>query len=94
MTDLRNIRCECVVIGHVQGVGYRYFVLKNARQLNLKGFAKNLWDGNVQVVAEGEKENIYSLIDALKQGPSRSYVEKVEFEILDFRGDFNDFSIL
>ncbi len=54
--------------GLVQGVGYRYFVLREARRLELNGFSENLFDGGVLTVVEGEKAMIEDLIEELKVG--------------------------
>ena len=61
-----NIRAEILVNGLVQGVGYRYFVLREARRLELNGFSENLFSGEVLTVVEGEKAMIEDLISKLK----------------------------
>lgn len=82
-----------VVHGHVQGVGYRYFVYKKAGQLNLSGYAKNLYDGTVEVIAQGTSENVFDLFVYLQEGPSRSNVERVTRETVDEIEVFKGFSI-
>jgi acylphosphatase len=69
---------EARVKGGVQGVGYRYFVQRRAGALGLKGYAKNLPDGDVEVVAEGERGKLESLLADLQQGPPMSSVESVQ----------------
>lgn len=65
----------CVTIrGRVQGVGYRYFVVDRARELELAGWAKNLPDGSVEVEAQGPREDLERLADELGQGPSVAHV--------------------
>ncbi len=76
-------RLEARVFGFVQGVGFRYFVRKNALKLGLSGYAKNLADGSVEVVAEGEEKNILELVDLLKIGNAYSTVESVDYKITD-----------
>lgn len=66
------------VSGIVQGVGYRYFVRNNAQALNLKGWAKNLADGRVEVYAVGTPERLSDLAAALHKGPHMSDVRHVE----------------
>lgn len=73
-------RAEFKIYGLVQGVGFRYFVYRKAIELGLVGLAKNLYDGTVFVVVEGEEDKINELHKLLKIGPSHSYVEKVEVE--------------
>lgn len=67
-----------LVHGRVQGVGYRYFVLRAARELGLAGWARNLPDGSVEVVADGSEEALASLEESLREGPSLSRVSDVQ----------------
>jgi acylphosphatase len=87
------IRAKINVIGMVQGVGFRYFTLKNAEHTGVKGFVKNLYDGSVYCEAEGTPEQIKEFCDLLKQGPSRSYIQKVVIEHLEYTGVFKYFDI-
>jgi acylphosphatase len=75
-----------IVIGRVQGVGYRYFVLRQAEQLGLAGFARNRPDGSVEVVAEGTEDALRDLQDRLQEGPSFAAVHNVERESIAPRG--------
>jgi acylphosphatase len=76
-----------LVSGRVQGVGYRYFALQEAQKLGLTGFARNLPDGSVEVVAEGDASALASLEARLREGPSFSHVANVETAALEPRGD-------
>jgi acylphosphatase len=67
-----------VVRGRVQGVGYRWFVSREAERLGVRGFARNLVDGSVEVVAHGSDESLRSLEQALQKGPSYAHVSGVE----------------
>lgn len=67
-----------LVHGRVQGVGYRYFVLRTARELGLAGWARNLPDGSVEVVAEGSEAALESLEESLREGPSLARVSDVQ----------------
>jgi len=58
-----------IVEGRVQGVGFRYFVLRTARELGLAGHVRNLPDGTVEVEAAGEKDGLARLEERLRQGP-------------------------
>jgi len=84
-------RAEFIVTGIVQGVGYRYFVYRNASPLGLKGFARNLPDGTVHVVVEGIENAINELHKTLKKGPTFSRVDKVSFAISEPKHEFSDF---
>jgi acylphosphatase len=66
-----------VVHGRVQGVGFRYFVLREARRLDLDGWTANEPDGSVRVVADGPREALDVLLEALREGPPASIVERV-----------------
>ena len=72
-----------MVSGQVQGVGYRAFARKHALELGLAGYAENLSDGRVEVVAEGPEEALEHLLHFLRQGPRLSKVEEVEVQWSD-----------
>lgn len=69
-----------VVSGRVQGVGFRYFIQEIASREGLAGRVRNLPDGRVEVVAEGDTESLQRLEAALWCGPSHARVEDVEME--------------
>ena len=72
-------RIEVRVVGHVQGVGFRWFVNRRASRLGLVGWVANDRDGSVSVVAEGPRERLDELVDALREGPPGARVERLEF---------------
>ena len=69
-----------VIVGRVQGVGFRFFVEDAATVEGIAGWARNLPDGGVEVVAEGEHESLLRFEGKLRQGPPRARVERVEVE--------------
>jgi len=71
-------RLVALVSGRVQGVGYRAFAQRKARELGLTGYAENLPDGRVEVVAEGEEEDLKLFLEFLKRGPRLAEVEAVD----------------
>jgi acylphosphatase len=71
------------VSGTVQGVGFRYFVRRTARELGLDGRAENLPDGSVRVEAQGPRAELEALLEALRRGPVGSHVATVRHEIDD-----------
>ena len=75
------------VTGRVQGVGYRYFALTCAQSLGIAGFARNLPDGSVEVVAEGVVDAVLAFEEKLREGPAFARVEIVDKEPLAERGD-------
>ena len=77
----------------VQGVGYRYYAIGQARRLGLKGFVKNLPDGNVEVYAEGEKGLLDEFLKHLRVGPVGADVSGVAVEWLQPSEKYKSFSI-
>jgi len=73
-------RITVLVSGRVQGVGYRHFTRKKALELGLSGYAENLSDGRVEVVAEGEKADLELLIHHLRQGPRGALVLQLDVQ--------------
>jgi acylphosphatase len=75
------------VEGRVQGVGYRYFALQEAESLGVTGFARNLPDGRVEVVAEASEEVLVGFEARLRRGPAFAQVAQVERVPIASRGD-------
>ncbi len=86
-------RAHIFVTGRVQGVGFRYFVVRNAKELALVGWVRNCTDGTVEVVAEGNAESLQQLIDRLKSGPPMAWVRNVSAHWQSAKGDLVDFVI-
>ena len=84
-------RLKAKVYGIVQGVGYRAFVCRHARALGVKGYVRNLYDGSVEVVAEGPEEVLGILLKALRTGPQRARIEEIQVEWQDAEGSFTGF---
>ncbi len=68
---------HAVIRGRVQGVGFRYYVLKSAQQLKLAGWVRNLPNGQVEVEAQGDEDSLYQFEQLLWKGPHFSNVEEV-----------------
>jgi acylphosphatase len=66
------------VNGHVQGVGFRWWVWRQATRLGVHGLARNLRDGSVEVIAEGSDSGLAELGRLLTQGPPAAQVDRVE----------------
>jgi acylphosphatase len=84
---------KITVSGRVQGVGFRYFIARIAEDMDLKGYAKNLFTGEVEIAAEGRKEYLEELIKQAKTGPSNSKVKSCKVEWLDFENKYDKFEI-
>ena len=81
------LRRRILVSGRVQGVGYRYATVREARRLGLRGYARNLSDGRVEVVAEGPPDDVNRLTAWCHRGPSAADVTAVEHADLDPGGE-------
>jgi acylphosphatase len=86
------MRLTALVIGDVQGVGYRLYVQRYARDLNLQGYAENLTDGRVEVVAEGHEVDLERLLHWLRRGPPHARVRDVQTQTSEATG-LRDFHI-
>lgn len=86
-------RLEATVHGTVQGVGFRWFVQRNAQRLALTGWTANETDGSVRVVAEGPSDALDDLVTALHQGPSGARVARVDATRGPATAAFASFSI-
>ncbi len=84
-------QAEIRVYGLVQGVGYRAFAKRAADRLNIFGFAENVADGSVKIVAEGERESLEEFIRECKRGPSLSQVESINTIWHSYTGKFFNF---
>lgn len=82
-----------LVTGRVQGVGFRYFVLQEARNLKLTGWVRNTADYNVEVYAEGEEEKLMELLYILEEGPPMANVVSVSKSWGEARGIYLDFNV-
>ena len=80
-------RVEVLVSGRVQGVGFRYWVCRQAEPLGLAGSATNLADGRVEVVAEGPRDRVAELVTALRGDATPGYVSAVEARWVDPAGE-------
>ncbi len=76
-------RIVALVSGRVHGVGYRAFARKHALELGLSGYAENLPDGRVEVVAEGPEDALEYFLHFLRQGPRLSKVDEIEVQWSD-----------
>jgi acylphosphatase len=86
-------RFHALISGRVQGVAFRFFAQHVANQLGITGWVRNLYDGRVEVVAEGDREALELFLAELKKGPRMARVEKVDLDWEEFRDEFLDFSI-
>jgi acylphosphatase len=82
-----------LVSGRVQGVGFRYFVIRSAQPLAVRGYTRNTEEGQVEVVAQGSRGALDQLLTALRRGPSAAEVEQVETNWRQPTSHFSGFHI-
>jgi acylphosphatase len=86
-------RVHIYVSGQVQGVYYRQHTAAMARELRVEGWVRNLTDGRVEAVFEGEENAVNALVRWCKKGPEYATVTRVEVEVERYTGNFHDFSV-
>jgi acylphosphatase len=86
-------RLHCVVKGDVQGVGFRYFLIRRAQALGLSGWVQNRDDGTVEFVAEGSRRDLEQLEGAAREGPRMARVTAVEVTWSQATGGLDRFDI-
>ncbi len=83
---------QATVCGRVQGVFFRAFVIRWARELGLAGYVRNLPDGTVEVRAEGERQQLEKLVGYLKVGPPAAKVGEVVTDWSEYTGNYSGFN--
>jgi acylphosphatase len=80
-------------MGRVQGVGFRYSAIHEARRLGIRGTVANQPDGSVEVVAEGEADRLDRMAAWLRKGPPGAHVRDLRFEWIPYTGRYTDFEV-
>jgi len=86
-------RIKVLINGIVQGVNFRSSIFDVARDLGIRGYVKNLDDGNVECVFEGSEQEIEEMIRYCKKGPEDADVEEVDVKVVEYEAEFDDFEI-
>lgn len=86
-------RVHVFLTGNVQGVGLRYFLRNKAMRLKVNGFVKNLSDGRVEAVFEGDGDNLNTMVEFCRRGTFVSKVTKVDAKEESFKNEFREFEI-
>ena len=89
----RHTRLRMVVSGRVQGVFFRAAAADQARALGLSGYARNLSDGAVEIVAEGPRSGLERLASWARRGPRLARVEEVRMEWSGSLNEFDEFAV-
>ncbi|MBB6406169.1 acylphosphatase [Arthrobacter sp. AZCC_0090] len=87
------VRITAIVTGRVQGVGFRYWTMAKARRLGLAGEAANQMDGSVQVIAEGDRQAVDSLLEWLQSRDAPGRVDNVDATFTQATGEFSGFGV-
>lgn len=90
---MAKVRAHVIVRGEVQGVFFRATARQVANSLGVTGWVSNLPDYSVELVCEGEENDVKAMVDWCRQGPPRAEVERVEVEWLPATGEFAYFSV-
>ena len=88
-----NLTMNMVITGKVQGVGFRYFVLRQAQELGIYGWVSNKSNGDVEALAQGDKEDLDQFIAKVKQGSAFSRVDDVILNWDDGQENYTSFEI-
>lgn len=81
------------ISGRVQGVGFRHFTKTSARSLGVKGWVKNLPDGRVEAVLQGDEKLVNQLIEKCKKGPRSAYVQQIEVDEEQNEESYSSFDV-
>ena len=87
-------RAKLIIKGIVQGVNFRYYTQHEAKKNNLTGWVRNLPDGSVAALFEGEEQDVEMMIQWCRHGPPSARVTELIAQKEEFRGEFQSFSIL
>jgi acylphosphatase len=91
VTAVKTVRIK--VYGKVQGVGFRYYTLRQANKLGVKGWVRNVQDGTVEIVAQGDPASLDRLSAAVKQGSPASEVKRIHVEEIDGMNRYSSFQV-
>jgi len=88
------VRVRVFAAGRVQGVAYRFFAERHAAGLGVTGWVRNLADGRVEVLAEGDADQIDAFLERLREGPRLARIDSFDVRRETATGEFTDFRIV
>jgi acylphosphatase len=91
--EARKVRANVTISGRVQGVFFRAYAREKAVQLGITGWVRNLYDGTVEGLFEGDKQAVSQLINWCRKGPPGARVQYVEVQWDEYTGEFDGFSV-
>jgi acylphosphatase len=86
-------RAKLIIKGIVQGVNFRYYTQREARKYSVSGWVRNLADGSVAAVFEGEEEDVEAMVQWCRLGPPGAHVTELIVQPEEYRGEFQSFSV-
>jgi acylphosphatase len=86
-------RVHAIISGRVQGVFFRMETMRAAQRIGVSGWVRNLRDGTVEAVFEGDKALIDAMLNWCKQGPPHAHVTDVKVDLEDYTGEFKSFEV-
>ncbi len=89
----KKVRAHVFISGRVQGVYFRDYTRRQARRLGVTGWVRNLWDGRVEALFEGDEEAVRRMVEWCHVGSPSARVDRVEVQYEPYRGEFADFRI-
>ena len=93
MTENGKYQLHAYIKGRVQGVGYRYNALQKAHELGLTGWIRNLRDGRVETLAQGEHEDLNQYLVFLRKGSISADVRDIDYEFDEVQDEFEQFTV-
>ncbi|GAB4457241.1 MAG: acylphosphatase [Anaerolineae bacterium] len=91
--EAKNLRAHVFIAGRVQGVSFRWFTQRQAQELGLTGWVRNLWDGRVEAVFEGEAEAVRQAVAWCHTGEPPARVSHVDVTYAPYTGEFRSFRV-
>ncbi len=89
-----HVRAHVIITGKVQGVYFRVNTKRKAELLGLKGWVRNIDNGGVEAIFEGNEESVKEILDFCNHGPEGAKVENVDLNWQTYTGEFTDFQII
>jgi acylphosphatase len=90
---MAKVRAHVFISGMVQGVFFRQETRQQAENLGVTGWVRNLYDGRVEAVFEGEEEDVKALVDFCRKGPRGAVITNVDVTFERFAGEFRNFKV-
>lgn len=90
---MTTVRAHVLLRGRVQGVSFRYYTLREAERLGVSGWVRNLWDGRVEALFEGDEQAVKAAVEWCRHGPSSANVEDLDLRWETPTGEFSGFRV-